>query len=132
MNAEMKAKLKVEGHKTVNKAIEIGQIYEDMLNNNTNLINRTEYMTPPGYSILESPATPKILRFTHHDTDIFLIPMNPKNPARKMVTIKLSAVDVSSKDDHQRKLKLNNVSFRYIPDTEAAISVNSENVANAI
>ena len=41
----MIAKLKVEGPKTLNKAIEIGQTYEDMLNNNTNLINQTEYKT---------------------------------------------------------------------------------------
>ena len=38
----MKAKLKVEGPKLLYKAIEISQIYEDMLNKNTNLINKTE------------------------------------------------------------------------------------------
>ena len=52
VNGDMKAKLKVEGPKTLNKAIDIGLIYENMLNHNTNLINRTEYMTPPWYSIL--------------------------------------------------------------------------------
>ena len=34
--------------------------------------------------------------------------------------------------DQSRKLKLNNVSVQYIPDTRAAISVFNENVANAI
>ena len=57
VNGDKKAKLKVEGPKTLDKAIDIEQIYEDMLNNNTNLINKTEYMTPPGYSILESTAS---------------------------------------------------------------------------
>ena len=49
-----------------------------------------------------------------------------------MGTIALSAVDVSNKDDQQRKLKLNNISVQYIPDTGAAISVISEKMANAI
>ena len=53
----MKAKLRVEGPKTLNKAIEVGQIYEDMLNNNTNLMNQSEFVTPPGYSLIETPVS---------------------------------------------------------------------------
>ena len=49
----MKAQLKVEGTKTLHKAIEVGQIYEDMLNNNTNMVNQTEFLTPPGYSLID-------------------------------------------------------------------------------
>ena len=137
-NGDMKAKLKVEWPKTLHKAIEIGQIYEDMLKNNRNLINQTEYMTPPGYSILESPAstnsaqTTRILRFTSSDGNSFLTPIIPKTPSRKTGTITLSAVDFPNKDDPQRKLKLNNVLVKYIPDTGASISVISESVANAI
>ena len=53
----MKAKLKVEGPKTLNKAKEVGLIYEDMLNNNTSLINQTEFVTTPGYSLIETPTS---------------------------------------------------------------------------
>ena len=56
-NGDMKAKLKVEGPKTLHKAIEVGQIYEDMLNNNKNLVNQTEFATPPGYTLIETPSS---------------------------------------------------------------------------
>ena len=46
---ETGAKFKVEGHQTFNKAIEIEQIYEELLNK--------QNITPPGYSILDSPAS---------------------------------------------------------------------------
>ena len=52
-NGDKKAKLRVEGPKTLHKAIEIGKIYEDMLSYNTNLINQTEFLTPPGYSLVD-------------------------------------------------------------------------------
>ena len=100
-NGDMKAKLKFEGSKTLYKAIEIGQIYEDMFKNNTNLINQTEYMTP-GYSIIYSPAstnsakTTKILRFTSPNGNSFLTPTTPKPASRKTGTITLSAVDMSN------------------------------------
>ena len=50
------AKLRIEGPRTLAKAIDIAQIYEDLLNNNTNMINKTEYLTPPGYSLTETPT----------------------------------------------------------------------------
>ena len=56
-NPDTKAKLKVEGPLSLVKAIEIAQIYEDVLNNNTSMINKTEFLTPPGYSIIETPAS---------------------------------------------------------------------------
>ena len=49
-NPDTNAKLKVEGPLTLAKAIEIAKIYEDVLNNNTNLIDKSETLTPPGYS----------------------------------------------------------------------------------
>ena len=57
LNGDMKARMKVDGPKTLKKAIEVGQIYEDMLNNNTNLINQSEFVTPPGYSLIETPVS---------------------------------------------------------------------------
>ena len=57
---------------------------------------------------------------------------NPKTPQQKSRTITLSKVDVPSKNEIQRKLRLNNVSVKYIPDTGTAISVISEEVAKAI
>ena len=57
-NQETSAKLRIKGSKTLTKAMDISQIYEDLLKNNTNMINKTEYLTPPGYSILETPASP--------------------------------------------------------------------------
>ena len=40
-NPDTKAKLKVEGTFTLVKAIEIAQIYEEVLDQNNNLINKT-------------------------------------------------------------------------------------------
>ena len=65
--------------------------------------------------------------------DNYLTPANPKTPQQhRSRTITLSSVVVPSKSENQRKLKLNNVSVQYIPDTGATISVISENVAKAI
>ena len=68
---DMKAKFKVKGPKTLHKAIEIGKIYEDMLNNNNNVMNNTEFVTPPGYSLIETPTSsnPKqsrVIQFTQN------------------------------------------------------------------
>ena len=58
-NQETDAKLRIaEGPRTLTIAIDIAQIYEDLLNNNTNMINKTENLTPPGYSIYETPGSP--------------------------------------------------------------------------
>ena len=113
-------------------------IYEEILDKNTNLINNTEYLTPPGYSLIETPSSinsnqPKIIRLMQNTTDNYVTPANPKIPRQQRSrTITLSSVDVQSKSENQRKLKLNNVSVKYTPNTGEAISVISENVAKVI
>ena len=66
--------------------------------------------------------------------DSYLTPMNPpKTPQQQRSrTITLCSVEVPSKNENQRKLKLNTVSVQYIPDIGAAISIISENVAKAV
>ena len=103
----MKAKLKVEGPKTLNK------IYEDMLNNNTSLINQTEFVTPPGYSLIETPTsnfkTVKSVRLMQNTLDGYLTPTNMNTPRQRTRTLTLSSIDTIKKYDSQRTLKLNNV-----------------------
>ena len=45
-SGDTKAKLKFEGPTTLAKEIEIAQIYEDVLNNNSNIVNQTDFTTP--------------------------------------------------------------------------------------
>ena len=44
-NPETSAKLRIESPITLAKAIDIAQIYEELLNSNTSIINKTEYST---------------------------------------------------------------------------------------
>ena len=75
-NRETCAKLRIEGPRTLTKATDIAQIYEDLLNNNTSMITKAEYLTPPGYSLLKTPASPppissgqpKIIKFKNRKT----------------------------------------------------------------
>ena len=132
----MKAKLKVEGPKTLHKAIEVGQIYEDMSNNNINLINQTEFVTPPGYSLIETPSSNgkqvKSVRMMQNTLDGYLTPTNMNTPRQRTRTLTLNSIDTIKKYDSQRILKLNNVAVKYIPDTGASITLISEEVAKAI
>ena len=73
-NQETSSKLRIEGPRTL--TIDIAQIYEDLLNNNTSMITKAEYLTPPGYSLLKTPASPppissgqpKIIKFKNRKT----------------------------------------------------------------
>ena len=129
----MRAKLKVEGPKTLHKAIEIGQIYEDMLNNNANLMNQTEFLTPPGYSLKETPSSnSKKVRLMQNTLDGYLTPNTMNTSRQRTRTLTLSSLDTIKKEESQRKLKLNNISVKYIADTGASITVINEDVAKAI
>ena len=69
---------------------------------------------------------------TQNTLDNYLTPTNTNTPKQRTRTITLGSVDTINKEENQRRLKLNNVSVRYIPDTGAAISVISKTVAKAI
>ena len=61
----------------------------------------------------------------------FVTPTNIKSP-QKSRTITLSALDMPNNGSRQRSLLLNNIALQYIPDTGAAISVISEEVARIL
>ena len=133
---ETSARVKIEKPKSITKAIDVAEIYENMLNDNTSMLTQGEYTTPSTYSIFESPSvsppsiTPgqhKILRFAP-SADSFTTPTNIKGP-NKARTITLSCINMPNKDEHTRVLYLNNTEVEYIPDTGAAISVISEETA---
>ena len=138
-NQETIAKLRIEGPKTLTKAIYFKQIYEDLFNKNTNMIKKTVYLTPPGYSILETPASPssissgqpKIIKFMQQRAENFVTPTNPKSP-QKSRTIMINALDMLNKSSKHRSLLLNNIVIQYIPNTGAAISVISEEEARML
>ena len=85
------AKLRIEGPLTLSKAIYVAQIYAELHNSNTNLININKYMTPPGNSMKETPTPcpplkssgkPKIIKFMSQSTENFVTPTNiivPRN-----------------------------------------------------
>ena len=109
-NQETGAKLRIEGPRTLAKAIYIAQIYEDLLNNNTKMIMKTECLTPPGYSLIETPTPsppsissgqPKIIKFMTQSAENFVTPTNYKSPQISR-TITLSALDMSSKGKKQK------------------------------
>ena len=133
---ETSARVKVEKPKSITKAIDVAEIYENMLNNNTSMLTTTEYTTPSTYSIFESPSvsppsiTPgqhKILKFAPN-ADCFTTPTNIKSH-NKTRTITLSCINIPSHNQTIRVLYLNNTEVEYIPDTGAAISVISEDTA---
>ena len=62
-----------------------------MLNNNTNIINKTEYMTPPGYSILESPEYGREVKDILGFTEVYVILGNNKVEKVKMLVFKNAA-----------------------------------------
>ena len=64
-------------------------------------------------------------------TENFVTQTNVKSP-QKSRTITLSALDMSNKGGKQRLILLNNIAIQYIPDTCAAISVISEEVARIL
>ena len=91
-NPETSAKLRIEGPTTLSKAIDIAKIYDELLNSNTNLINKTEYLTPPGYSIMETPTPsppkissgqPKIIKFMTQSDENFVTPKNIRSPQKQ-------------------------------------------------
>ena len=84
-NPETKAKLKVEGPLSLDKAIEIAEFYEKVLNKNTNLINKSEYLTPPGYSLIDTSSSinssqHKAVRMMQDTIDNYFTPINQKTP----------------------------------------------------
>ena len=52
-NSDTKAKLKFEGPTWLVKAMEIAQIYEDVLNNNSSIVKNTDFTTPPTFSFIQ-------------------------------------------------------------------------------
>ena len=139
-NPETSVKLRIEGPTTLAKAIDIAQIYEELLNSNTSLINKTEYVTPQGYSLMETPTPsppqissgqPKIIKYMTQSAESFITPTNIKSPQRSR-TIALSALDMPNKGNKQRTVLLNNIAIQYIPDTGLAISVINEEVARVL
>ena len=104
--------MRIEGPLTLVKAIEIAQIYEDVLNSNTNIVNQTDFATPPGYSLIETPASTsqhKTVRLTKNTIDNYLTPT--RTPNQRTRTLTICTIDVPSKPENQRILKLNNVSL---------------------
>ena len=138
-NQGTSAKLRIEGPITLAKAIDIAQIYEELLNSNTNLINKTEYLTPQWYSLTETPTPsppissgqPKIIKYMTQSAENFVTPTNIKSP-QKSRTITLSSLETPSKGNKQRSILLNNVAIQYMADTGAGISVISEEVAKIL
>ena len=131
---ETSAKAKLEKPKSIVKAIDIAEIYEDLINNNTSMMTKGEYLTPQSYSIFESPGSPpasiapgqqKLIKF---NSDSFTTPTNTK-PTNKFKTITLSCLNMSCRYQPRRILYLNNTEVEYIPDTGAAMSVISEETA---
>ena len=61
-NPETNARIRIEKPKTLAKAVDIAEIYEEMLRKNTSLISKIEYQTPPTYTPFEStiPSPPSI------------------------------------------------------------------------
>ena len=121
-SGDTKAKLKFEGPTTLAKAIEIAQIYEDLLNNNSNIVNNTDFTTPSAFSFIQTPALTsqhKTVRLTQNTIDNYLTPT--RTPNQRARTLTVGTIDVSSKTENPRKLKLNNVAINYIPDTGAAV-----------
>ena len=130
------ARVKLEKPKSITKAIYIAEIYENMLNNNTSMLTKTEYTTPSTFSVFESPivsppsitpAQSKSIRFIPN-AECFTTPTNVKS-VNKARTIMLSCVNIPNKGEPARVLYLNNTEVEYIPDTGAAISVISEETA---
>ena len=100
-----------------------------MLNNNTNIVNQTDFTTPPTFSLIETPASTsqhRTVRLTQNTID-YLTPTRTRS--QRIRTLTVGTIDLPHKPDIQRQLKLNNVSVNYIPDTGAAITVVSKAVA---
>ena len=77
-----------------------------------------------------SSEQPKIIKYMTQSAENFITPTNIKSPQRSR-TITLSALDMPNKGNKERALLLNNIAIQYIPDTGAAISVISEEVAGS-
>ena len=96
---ETKSKLKAEGPLTLVKALEKAQFYEDVLNNNTIIVNQTEFLTPPGYSLIETPASSSnpqhnAVRMMQNTIDNFLAPT--RTPNQRAKTKAVGTIDVPS------------------------------------
>ena len=131
-NSDTKAKLKFEGPTSLVKAMELAQIYEDVLINNSSIVNNTEFTTPPRFSFKQTPTTTShhiTVRLTQNTIDSYLTSTRTTNQRTRTLT--LGTIDVPCNPENQRKLKFNNVAVNYIPDTGAEISVISEAVANS-
>ena len=77
-----------------------------------------------------SSGQPKIIKFMTQSAENFVTPTNIKSP-QKSRTITLSALELPNKG-RQKSILLNNIAIQYIPDTGAAISVISEEVARIL
>ena len=118
---ETSAKVKLEKPKSIVKDIDTAKIYEDLINNNTSMMTKGEYLTPQSYSIFESlgsppssiaPGQPKLIKF---NCDSFTTRTNTK-PVNKSKTITLSCLNLSCRDQPRRTLNLNNTEVEYIPE----------------
>ena len=89
-----------------------------MLNNNSNIVNNTDFTTPPTFSFIQTPASTsqhKTERLTQNTIDSKLTPT--RTPNQRTRTLTVGTIDLPNKPENQRKLKLNNVALNYIPDS---------------
>ena len=87
--------------------------------------------TPTTSSPQISLGQPKIIKYMTQSAENFVTPTNIKSP-QKSRTITLSALELPNKGNRKKSLMLNKIAIQYIPDTGAAISVISEEVARIL
>ena len=128
---ETSPRVKVEKPKSITKAIDVAEIYENMLNNNTSMLTKTEYTTPSTYSIFESPSisTPSITQPNPRYLSLYLMPTGIRHqPTSRASTRREQSHSTYQTKENQQEY-LNNTEVEYIPETGAAISVISEETA---
>ena len=133
-NPEISSRIRIEKPKTLAKAEDIAEIYEEMLRKNRSLISIIEYQTAPTYTPFESTiASPPSITSTQICDKFHMTNQGAKNTLAstrvKPRKVMFGSLDITGKEGGQRTLLLNNIAINNIADTGASISVISEDTA---
>ena len=133
-NQETSARIRIEKPKTITKAVDIAEIYEEMIRKNTSLISKTEYQTTPTYTQFDNTimSTPLVFSTQIGERLIQMANQNTLNtPASTRIkprNVMFGSLNVTRKESSQRTLLLNNKPI----NTSASMSVISEDTARTV
>ena len=119
-------------------AVNIAEIYEEMIRKNTSLISNTEYQITTAYTQFDNTImSPSSIKSTQKGERLIQmanqnILKTPASTRIKPRNVMFGSLNVTGKEGDQRTLLLNSKPIKYIADTGSSMSVISEDTARTV